>query len=110
MNRSFFSFIFQLLRVQSSDGTKRVEIAATASLTELYESIFQAFNYTDYGFGVFLGRGDSKEVKRNCGRIVCAQKILMRRYQFEKVMMQAMYCDEHFLSMLIGFRWTRNVP
>jgi nuclear protein localization family protein 4 len=51
-----------LLRVQSSDGTKRIEIGATASLTELYETIFQAFNYTDYGFGVFLERSHSKEL------------------------------------------------
>lgn len=51
-----------LLRVQSSDGTKRIEIAANASLMELYETIFQAFNYTDYGFGVFLQRSHSQEL------------------------------------------------
>ncbi|KAJ6634631.1 Nuclear protein localization protein 4 like [Pseudolycoriella hygida] len=51
-----------LLRVQTSDGTKRIEIAANASLMELYETIFQALNYADYGFGVFLERSHSKEL------------------------------------------------
>lgn len=63
MLKLFFQF-FQLLRVQTSDGTKRIEIAASSTLTELYETIYQAFNYTDYGFGVFLERNHSKEVEK----------------------------------------------
>lgn len=54
--------MFQLLRVQSPEGTKRIEVNASDSLRELYESVHDAFGMSDFGFGVFKERNFSNEV------------------------------------------------
>lgn len=58
----FFYLQFQLLRVQSPEGTKRIEILPTSSIRDLYETIHDAFNLDGYGFTVFRERNFTKEL------------------------------------------------
>lgn len=58
-----FYFVFlQLLRVQSPEGTKRVEIEQSATLRELYEAVHDAFQLEAYSFSLFKERTDTHEV------------------------------------------------
>lgn len=59
----FIQFYFtQLLRVQSSEGTKRVELPPTATIHELYESIHDAFELDGYNFAVYGERNYKNEL------------------------------------------------
>ncbi|XP_011151606.1 nuclear protein localization protein 4 homolog isoform X2 [Harpegnathos saltator] len=40
------------LRVQSSEGTKRIEVQASDTLTRLYEKVYEAFNLSSFGFNL----------------------------------------------------------
>uniref|UniRef100_A0AAR5QAR6 Nuclear protein localization protein 4 homolog n=1 Tax=Dendroctonus ponderosae TaxID=77166 RepID=A0AAR5QAR6_DENPD len=42
-----------LLRVQSSEGTKRVEISASATTSQLFETIHDAFNLNSFTFALY---------------------------------------------------------
>lgn len=57
--------LLQVLRVQSPDGTKRVEIADTSNLRELYELVHGTFALSDYGFALYKERNYTKEVLQN---------------------------------------------
>lgn len=56
-----FSFT-QLVRVQSPQGMKRVELLPTASIQELYEAIHDAFQLDNYSFSVYEERSHKKEI------------------------------------------------
>lgn len=56
--RSFFSL--QVLRVQSPEGTKRIEILPSATMRDLYEQIHNAFQLD--GFAVYRERNYTKEL------------------------------------------------
>lgn len=58
IDRSFFSL--QLLRVQSPEGTKRIEILPAATVRDLYEQIQNAFQLD--GFAVYRERNYTKEL------------------------------------------------
>lgn len=63
----FFSELFhfsfqQLLRVQSPEGTKRIEIQPSATIRDLYEQIHGAFEFDGYGFAVFRERNGTNEL------------------------------------------------
>ncbi|XP_053697896.1 nuclear protein localization protein 4 homolog isoform X2 [Sabethes cyaneus] len=51
-----------VLRIQSSDGTKRVEIPENGTLRDLYELVHSSFSFDDYGFALFKERNCSKEI------------------------------------------------
>lgn len=55
-----FLFFLQLVRVQSPEGIKRIEISAKSNLKELYESVQNALKVD--GFGLFKERNFTKEV------------------------------------------------
>lgn len=57
-----FSFPIQLLRVQSPEGTKRIEILPSATVRDLYEHIHNAFELNGYGFAVYRERNYTKEL------------------------------------------------
>lgn len=57
-----FSFAAQLLRVQSPEGTKRIELVPSATIRELYESIHDAFQLDGYNFAVFGERNYKTEL------------------------------------------------
>lgn len=61
-NSTFKLLFIQLLRVQSSDGTKRVEILPNASLQELYESVELAFQMHGTTFALYRQRNYTNEV------------------------------------------------
>lgn len=59
----FFSFVyFQIIRIQSPDGTKRVEVKPTESTKSLYEKAHEAFGLSTFHFSLYAGRGRSNEV------------------------------------------------
>lgn len=57
-----FFFSAQLLRVQSPEGTKRIELLPSATIRELYEAIHDAFELDSYNFGVYGERNYKNEL------------------------------------------------
>ncbi|XP_031638747.1 nuclear protein localization protein 4 homolog isoform X3 [Contarinia nasturtii] len=51
-----------ILRVQSSEGTKRIEILPSATIRELYDSIRDAFDMDSYNFAVYGERNYKNEL------------------------------------------------
>lgn len=51
-----------VLRIQSADGTKRVEIADTGTVRELYDAVQATFEYADNGFALHKERNCTKEI------------------------------------------------
>lgn len=51
-----------MLRVQSPEGTKRIEIEPTATIRDLYESIHDAFQLEAYNFAVYGERNFKNEL------------------------------------------------
>lgn len=51
-----------VLRIQSADGTKRVEIPDNGTLRELYDTVLTTFGYTDDGFALYKERNCTKEL------------------------------------------------
>ncbi|CAH0563409.1 unnamed protein product [Brassicogethes aeneus] len=51
-----------LLRVQSSEGTKRLEISQSATTCRLYESIYELFELNSYTFSLFKEKNKKSEV------------------------------------------------
>lgn len=62
LNNITLLYYLQLLRIQSPEGVKRIEITQTATLRDLYEAVFKAFGLNDYGFAIFKERNFTKEV------------------------------------------------
>lgn len=62
INRVFFFYFAQLLRVQSPEGTKRIELVPSATIRELYESIHDAFQLDGYDFAVYGERNYKNEL------------------------------------------------
>lgn len=58
----FFSICKQILRVQSPEGTKRIEILPTATIRELYDSIHDAFQLDAYNFAIYCERNYKNEL------------------------------------------------
>lgn len=56
-----FFVLLQLVRVQSPEGIKRIEISPKANLKELFETV-QSILKVD-GFGLFKERNLTKEVR-----------------------------------------------
>ncbi|XP_039453292.1 nuclear protein localization protein 4 homolog [Culex pipiens pallens] len=51
-----------VLRIQSADGTKRVEVPDTGTLRELYDAVQATFGYPDDGFALYKERNCTKEL------------------------------------------------
>ncbi|XP_025206801.1 nuclear protein localization protein 4 homolog [Melanaphis sacchari] len=52
-----------VLRVESPDGTKRVQVSLTESSYNLFEKVYNAFSLTNYGFTLFNDRNRKNEIK-----------------------------------------------
>lgn len=70
----FVSFA-QLLRVQSPEGTKRIELLPTATIRELYEAIHDAFDMDNFNFGVFGERNYKNELASSRSQTVDDYKL-----------------------------------
>lgn len=71
----FFIYFAQLLRVQSPEGTKRIEILPSATIRELYESIHDAFQLDGYNFGVYGERNYKNELASSQSQTVDDYKL-----------------------------------
>ncbi|XP_066600186.1 nuclear protein localization protein 4 homolog [Prorops nasuta] len=58
------------LRVQSSEGTKRVEVNPTDTVSELFEKVYDAFDLNSFGFGLFKKRNHQDEIISSRSRTV----------------------------------------
>lgn len=73
---SYSNFFFaQILRVQSPEGTKRIEILPSATIRELYESIHDAFELEGYNFGVYGERNYMNELASSRSQTVDDYKL-----------------------------------
>lgn len=64
-----------MLRVQSPEGTKRIEVLPTATLRELYESVHDAFQLDGYNFSVYGERGYKNELPPNSAQTVAGLQL-----------------------------------
>lgn len=71
----FVSFFAQLLRVQSPEGTKRIELLPSATIRELYESIHDAFQLDGYNFAVYGERNYKNELASSRSQTVDDYKL-----------------------------------
>lgn len=53
---------FQILRIQSPKGTKRLEICENACLRDLFESVHSLFDLDSFDFALFKERNNKDEV------------------------------------------------
>lgn len=53
----------QVIRIQTPDGMKRVNIPGNSTLKDLYDIAYKTLNLLDYGFSLFSDRGCSKELR-----------------------------------------------
>lgn len=54
--------IFQILRIQSPEGTKRIEIDKSETTITLYERVHDVFNLTGYRFVLYKEKGHKGEL------------------------------------------------
>lgn len=51
-----------MLRVQSPDGTKRIEVSASSTTCQLYEMIHDTFNLNSFAFALYKERNKINEI------------------------------------------------
>lgn len=58
------------LRVQSPEGTKRIEVDPTDTVSALFEKVFDTFDLSSFGFGLFKQRNHKDEIISSRSRTV----------------------------------------
>ena len=58
------------LRVQSSEGTKRVDVDPSDTISKLFEKVFYAFELNSFGFGLYRQRNHQDELISSPSRTV----------------------------------------
>ncbi|XP_022916335.1 nuclear protein localization protein 4 homolog isoform X2 [Onthophagus taurus] len=51
-----------MLRVQSADGTKRIEVSSSSLTCQLYEQVYQSFGLNSYDFALYKERNRKDEI------------------------------------------------
>ncbi|KAF7280486.1 hypothetical protein GWI33_005827 [Rhynchophorus ferrugineus] len=51
-----------LLRIQSPEGTKRIEISSSSTTCQLFEAIYETFNLNSFGFALYKQRNRKDEI------------------------------------------------
>ncbi|KAK9887863.1 hypothetical protein WA026_000171 [Henosepilachna vigintioctopunctata] len=59
-----------LLRVQSPDGTRRVEISGTDTTSKLYEKVHDIFDLNSFAFSLFKERNNKNEIASSKSKII----------------------------------------
>lgn len=70
--RGLIIFPLKVLRVQSPDGTKRIEVSPTDSTLRLYEAVRDAFSLPGYLFALYKERGRKQEVVSSRSRAIAS--------------------------------------
>lgn len=55
-------FSFKILRVQSPEGTKRIEIKASDTTCSLFERVHDSFEMNSFAFGLYRERNQKNEI------------------------------------------------
>ena len=58
------------LRVQSSEGTKRIDVNPSDTISQLFEEVFSAFELNSFGFGLYRQRNHKDEIISTRSRTV----------------------------------------
>ncbi|KAG7209636.1 hypothetical protein KM043_011283 [Ampulex compressa] len=58
------------LRVQSSEGTKRIDVNPSDTISQLFEKVFDAFELNSFGFGLYKERNHKDELISTRSRTV----------------------------------------
>ncbi|XP_076653161.1 nuclear protein localization 4 isoform X1 [Halictus rubicundus] len=58
------------LRVQSSEGTKRIDIEPSSTISRLFDKIFMTFELKNFGFGLYRQRNNKDEITSSLRRTV----------------------------------------
>jgi hypothetical protein len=64
-----------VIRIQTPDGMKRVNIPGNSTLKDLYDIAYKTLNLLDYGFSLFSDRGCSKEIRSTRSVTVSGSKL-----------------------------------
>ncbi|CAL1686966.1 unnamed protein product [Lasius platythorax] len=59
-----------ILRVQSSEGTKRIEVLTSDTLSQLYEKVYEAFHLNSFGFTLCKQRNQKEPLTSTRSRTV----------------------------------------
>lgn len=54
---------------------KRINVETSATLKELYDVVYKAFNLMDYGFSLFADRGLSKEIRSSGSETINSKQL-----------------------------------
>ncbi|XP_058797778.1 nuclear protein localization protein 4 homolog isoform X2 [Phymastichus coffea] len=59
-----------ILRVQSAEGTKRIETYPSDTISQLFEKIHDAFDLRSFGFGLYKQRNQKDELISSCSKTI----------------------------------------
>lgn len=59
-----------MLRVQSPEGTKRIEVSASASTCQLFETIHDAFDLNSFAFALYKEKNKKNEIASSKSKTV----------------------------------------
>lgn len=60
----------QILRVQASEGTNRVEVLDTDVTAKLFERVYEAFQLNTFGFALHKDRAHREEIISSKSRLI----------------------------------------
>ncbi|XP_015125165.1 nuclear protein localization protein 4 homolog isoform X1 [Diachasma alloeum] len=60
------------LRVQSPEGTKRIDVDPTDSLSQLFEKVYEAFQLNSFGFSLYKERNHKNEILSSKSKSIAA--------------------------------------
>lgn len=69
INNNYFS-PWQTLRVQSSEGTKRLEVDPTDTTCQLFEAVHSTFDLSSFAFAIYRERNNKDEVHSSKSRSI----------------------------------------
>lgn len=61
---------FQLLRIQSPEGTKRIEINPTDTTCQLFEKVHSTFDFNSFAFALYKQKNQKDEIASSKSRTV----------------------------------------
>lgn len=67
--------LLQILRVQTPDGTRRIEIELQRTLSNLYELIQKTFAFDDFNFVIYKERNYTQELVSSKSKTIAEEKL-----------------------------------
>lgn len=64
------SNLLQLLRIQSPEGTKRIDVSASDSTCQLYEKVYSTFDLNSFAFALYKEKGQKDEIQSSRSKTI----------------------------------------